>query len=73
MKTPRHYFIFNKNGNGGEQLSLETTFEDGYMIQQLSLQSYGCNASICFSDLMTPDILRKLANELDEIKSKNLK
>lgn len=68
----RSVFSFNPKDNGGEQLILTTTFiangdENGvFMNQELSLQSY-CNSasfSLCGA-IMTPDLLRELANQLD--------
>lgn len=79
----KHFFVFNKKDNGGEQLCLATNicsngdpFPDGiYLEQELTLQSY-CN-SASFSLLgapITSNQLRKLADELDqkifEIKAK---
>jgi hypothetical protein len=74
----RHVFVFNPRDNGGESLVLVTTIYDNgdaaaglpggiYTNQELTLNSY-CNAA-SFNLLgapITPDDLRKLANELDE-------
>ena len=71
-KLGKHIFDFGPNG--GEGLSLETTFIDNgdgvngiYLNQILTLQSYGNSASfeLC-ATTFTPELLRKLANELDE-------
>jgi len=68
----RHSFPFNKQDNGGEQLILTTIayqYEDGTVFtnQEISLQSYGNSASInLFSAGLDSQILRLLANELDE-------
>jgi len=67
----KHYFVFNPKDNGGESLSLETTFMDNgdgilaYTNQELTLASYTRMVKILGSDLLTPEILRKLANELE--------
>lgn len=78
----RHNFVFNPKDNGGESLSLLTKFIDNgdgeiYTNQELSLQSYCNSASFTLIGVqITPDLLRKLANELESelIKAKsNLK
>jgi hypothetical protein len=62
----RHVFVFNPNNNGGESLSLVTEFFKNYASQNLSLQSYGNSATFNLDySIITPDILRKLANELE--------
>jgi len=75
----KHVFIFNPKDNGGEQLVLTTEFYDNgdgipegvYTSQQLSLQSY-CNSANfeLMGCSITSEILRKLANELDAVKSR---
>ncbi len=67
----RHCFAFNPTDNGGEQLTLHTVFEDNgddepIMSQRLTLQSY-CNAAHfeLSGVTITPESLRKLANELE--------
>jgi hypothetical protein len=79
-----HVFVFNEDDNGGESLSLTTKFiangdpitdKDGvYLNQELSLQSY-CNASTfhLYGALLTPEDLRKLANELEQERNKLVK
>tara|TARA_B100000941_G_C28263956_1_gene427997 strand:+ start:334 stop:654 length:321 start_codon:yes stop_codon:yes gene_type:complete len=79
-KLGQHTFVFNKKDNGGEHLSLHTTFYDNgdskiglppeqciYTVQELTLQSY-CNSVVLnlHGASITPQILRDLANELDE-------
>lgn len=77
-----HSFIFNKKDNGGESLSLTTSYYDNgdgpvkgcYTDQELTLQSYGNSATFNFSGIqITPNLLRELANELEsaEIKAKS--
>ncbi len=73
-----HSFNLSPKTNGGEALTITTKFFDNgdektwlgkriFTNQELTLQSYCNSASIqlCGSPL-TPDILRKLANELDQ-------
>ena len=70
----RHVFVFNPKDNGGESLCLVTEFFDNgddpktgiYTNQKLSLQSY-CNSAEfqLIGAALTPDNLRKLANELE--------
>lgn len=72
----RHYFNFSPKENGGECFSLVTEFFDNgdekdniYINQTFSLNSY-CNcAQILLCGIqITPQILRKLADELSEAK-----
>lgn len=67
-----HNFVFNPEDNGGESIILSTIKysderypEDIHYRQELSLQSYGNCATFNFSAYMTPEALRKLADELD--------
>lgn len=70
----KHTFIFNDRDNSGEGLSLETTIIDNgdgvregiYFNQKLTLQSY-CNSATfdLIGAPLTPDLLRKLADQLD--------
>ncbi len=68
----RHVFVFNPLDNGGESLTLITEFTDNgdrtiFYNQTLSLQSYSNSASFeLYGIAMTPQILRKLANELEK-------
>lgn len=69
----RHVFHFNKEDNGGEAILLKTEFlangdpGEFYINQELSLQSYGNSASFNFGGgPLTPEILRQLADELDD-------
>ena len=72
-KLHRHVFCFNEEDNGGEAVMLTTDFfangDPGvvYMNQEFELQSYCNSASItlCGAQL-TPELLRKLADELVE-------
>lgn len=68
----RHVFIFNDKDNGGEQVSFVTDIrhngdpEGVYYDQEISLQSYCNTATIhLLGAAISPDMLRKLANELD--------
>jgi hypothetical protein len=68
----KHVFCFNPKDNGGESLSLTTEFFDNgdhkepYMNQTLTLQSYLNSASFeLIGAALTPEVLRKLANELE--------
>jgi hypothetical protein len=70
-----HRFSFSSEEcNGGEDLYLTTDFidngDDGpegiLLMQELSLQGYSNSASFSLCGIsLTPEILRKLANELD--------
>lgn len=67
-----HAFCFNEDDNGGESLMLYTKMhtdgEEIYYEQQLSLASYGNSAVFNLVGVsLTPDILRKLADELEEV------
>jgi hypothetical protein len=75
-----HVFVFNPGDNGGESLRLTTkVFSNGdevepglYTNQELTLQSYSNSASIqLFGVAITPDNLRRLANELDSLMARN--
>lgn len=73
----REVFVFNKGGNGGEQLSLAIEYFDNggaaaglpdgvYMNQELSLQSYGNSVSLFLAAAQfTPENLRELANVME--------
>ena len=70
----KHVFCFNEDANGGEALTLQTSFfedkenEHIYCVQELSLQSYGNSASFqLVGAAITPELLRKLADELEPI------
>lgn len=67
-----HIFVFNPEDNGGQSLTLSTIKhtdsrypEDIFFTQELELQSYGNSATFKFSELLTPEKLRQLANELE--------
>ena len=69
----RHVFVFNPSNNGGESLCLTTEFysngdpgEAGiYTNQEFTLSSYFNSASFNFLGQMTPENLRRLADELE--------
>lgn len=77
-EVARHVFSFNPRDNGGEQLTLVSHIIDNgdvaagipkagvFLNQELSLQSY-CNSAsfLLFGASLTPDNLRRLANELE--------
>lgn len=69
----KHYFDLTPGLNGGESLSLTTTFHDNgdgeyYTNQELTLQSYGNAATfhLCGASL-EPETLRRLASELEAL------
>ena len=74
----RHAFDFAPQVNGGETITLLTkVFQVGdhdderNVVQELTLSSYCNSASFNLAGiLLTPTVLRKLADELDEFKSK---
>jgi hypothetical protein len=79
LKT--HNFNFSPEENGGEGLTLTTKFfangdpitknQGVFWNQELTLQSYGNSATInLFGINLTPDVLRKLANELESERNK---
>jgi hypothetical protein len=70
-----HYFEFDIN-HGGEGLILRTKYFDNgddelYSEQTLTLDSY-CNSASLFlvGTPLTPELLRRLADELDDVKRK---
>lgn len=72
-----HHFTFNPEDNSGESLYLVTIKhtdnkypEESFYTQELTLQSYGNSATFAISEFMTPENLRKLANELEVAKLK---
>lgn len=76
----RHAFSFNERSNGGEGLTLLTTFiangDPGGVIinQELTLQSYSNAATFTLiGATLTPSVLRDLANQLEVelIKARN--
>lgn len=67
-----HNFVVNPEYNGGEAIMISTTKwtdgkhpEDFWYTQKISLQSYSNSASFSIGHYLTPDTLRKLANELE--------
>ena len=68
-----HVFCFNPGNNGGEQLTLITKinkhrYESKVELEQtLTLESYSNSASFTLAGAqLTPELLRKLADELEE-------
>jgi hypothetical protein len=81
MSTPKllktHRYCFNPQDNGGESLVLETDFYDNgddppdnvFTNQRLTLSSYSNEMQLrLFGFEITPDMLRKLATELETVK-----
>lgn len=76
-----HAFVLNPEANGGESLMLTTEYfwngdlvtdDDGiYTNQSLTLQSY-CNCATIklYGATITPNVLRELANELEDAEKK---
>jgi hypothetical protein len=75
-KVLKHIFVFNEKDNGGQQLMLITKFISNgdpitentgiYVNQELTLNSYGNSSSFNFYEFyLTPENLRKLANQLE--------
>lgn len=67
-----HCFVINPDDNGGESLTLTTNFHldrkycEVTYDQELTLQSYCNSATFTLSGaLLTPAVLRKLADELE--------
>lgn len=60
----QHTFCFNPNDTEGEQLSVTIEVVDGCPYVDIELMSYFNIASI-YTSLITPDKLRKLADEMD--------
>lgn len=69
LKT--HVAEINGENNGGESVWVETSFRDTkYGIvqnQKIVLNSYCNRAEIFLTDVMKPDFLRQLANDLETI------
>lgn len=76
----RHSFCFNNDDNGGESVTLTTTYvangdpithDDGiYVNQELELQSYSNSVSLNLTNFMfSPEKLRQLANELESARN----
>lgn len=61
--------------NGGEAVFMRFTkdicgvVEDGYVLTEVELNSYGSVAKICFGGL-TPEVLREAADKLEKLLSK---
>lgn len=67
-------FIINEDANGGEQLSITTNYyrdkyakDPIYCGQEITLQSYNNSVSLYLcGQLLTPQILRKLADRIEK-------
>lgn len=61
--------------NGGEAVLMRFTkdiccvVEDGYVLTEIELNSYGSVAKICFGGL-TPEVLREAADKLEKLLNK---
>lgn len=77
----RHVFEVNPQSNGGEGLMITTEFigngdpitptEGVYITQEISLQSYCNSATFNLTTMaLTPEVLRRLANELEQTQNK---
>lgn len=76
-----HLFVFNQKDNGGESLTLITQFFSNgdpgaqgiFSNQELTLQSYCNSASFNLCGIqITPELLRKLADELVEVRLESI-
>jgi hypothetical protein len=65
-KQQKHVFCFNPEDNGGEQLLATIEVIDGCPYVEIELNSYDNVASIT-TNTITPDKLRKLADEMDAL------
>ena len=69
-ETVLNTFVFNPECNGGESLSVTTKIVesrgDKIPLQEITLQSYCNSASFNINFYLTPDMLRKMANELEK-------
>ncbi len=62
----KHVFTFNPEDNGGESFTVTSNVdEEGYMTQEVSLQSYGASSCMDIPGWLTPQALRDFANSLD--------
>jgi len=71
LKT--HHYNFTPHINGGEGLTLTTNYYDNgdgpsepFIDQDLTLLSYGNSATFHLNDILTPNKLRELANQLED-------
>ena len=67
----RHVFSFNPKENSGEQFTLTTDIlktKEGsfYTNHEITLQSYGNQSTFKLVCEITPETLRKLADELEQ-------
>lgn len=71
--SARHTFVFNPKENGGQRLSLVTTFDKwGVPSQTIELHSYGnCAQMILGGAILNGENLRKLADEIDQFLEDN--
>lgn len=76
-KIKRHVFVANPKTNGGEQIFIVTEIHrhpDGewWLSQSFDLESYGNSATIHLgNDVLTPEKLREMANELEKFLNLN--
>lgn len=80
----RHVFSLNPESNGGERISIVTDFFDNgdekhglpfdyFTNQEIELQSYGNSASFHLGGFLTPELLRKFADELEKVEKEIIK
>lgn len=71
----KHFFVFNENQPGGEQIILTTKYYNNgygskkniYCVQELELNSFGNIVTFTLDEsIFSSHNLRKLADELDE-------
>lgn len=65
---PKPILVFEvpPHNNGGESLIITTKKDDRFLVQEITLQSYGNSASfdLCIN-VLTPTILREFADALE--------
>lgn len=74
QEITKFVFCFNPNANGGEAVTLTTCFfsngDNLYSTHELSMESYGNSVTLNLSgEVITPEILRRLADKLESAKS----
>lgn len=64
----KHIFEIGPHVNGGENVTIVSEIEDGVVIEQtIEIMAYGNSAQLNLSrNILTPDILRDLANQLEK-------
>jgi hypothetical protein len=64
----KHIFEIGPHVNGGENITIVSQIEDGNIVEQtIEIMAYGNSAQLNLSrNILTPDILRELANQLEK-------